>query len=144
MIHVRRPHLHVPIAAIPGALALPVALSGVAAAGIAVLGFLVTVGPLALLTEAPVAPSTHQITATVTKYLNEWQPLVDPLVTLEGHVQVKSSNVYGIEIEGERYYYRFRNSFSYDPVSRGQAKDHSTVAVLDQGTQWEVEVYRLR
>lgn len=89
------------------------------------------------------AVSPQHIETSVRQYLGEWQPLADPLVTLENGIQVKSSNVNGIEIEGVRYYYRPVRGFSADPVTRGQVKDYQVVLVLDAGTQWETEVYRV-
>lgn len=76
-------------------------------------------------------------------YIGEWQPLADPLVTLENGTQVKSSNVKGFEIDGVRYYYRLVHGFSADPVSRGQVKDYQVVVVINSGTEWETEIYRV-
>lgn len=70
-------------------------------------------------------------------------PLADPFVTLENGVEVKSSNFNGIEIEGNRYYYRPRWEFSGDPVSRGVTRNYRVVIVLNAGTDAETEVYQL-
>lgn len=69
--------------------------------------------------------------------------MTDPLITLENGAQVKSSNVNGMEIAGERYFYRPLHSFSADPVRRGQPDDYQLVLVMDAGTEFETEVYRL-
>lgn len=89
------------------------------------------------------ALSSTVVEEAVRSYLDEWHPLKDPLTTLGDGVQVKSSNFYGVQIEGERYYYRPRYQFSADPVSRGAARDYQVVIVLDADTGFETEIYRL-
>lgn len=91
-----------------------------------------------------VRPSEERIVAVVNQYLNEWQPLKDPLVTLENGAQAKSSNVKGVEIDGLTYYYRLVNAPSFDPMSLGVAGNYEVVAMMDPGTHWEVQVYRRR
>lgn len=86
----------------------------------------------------------ERITGAVRQSLLHWQPEVDPLVNLGGGGQVKSSNYYGVEIEGTRYYYRLPHHFSADPVARGEARDYVVVARLNTGTTWEVEIYCLK
>lgn len=120
------------------------ALAAVAAATLTFLGLLVNASPLSLLSETSLGPSLGEITETVRRYASEWNPLVDPLLTLDNGVQVKASNARGIEIDGATYYYRFIHTFSFDPLSRGQAAEVVPVATLDAGTQWEVQVYRLK
>lgn len=119
--------------AVLGALAgLAVATAGLLVNGAVVPGF-----------GAP-APSQAQVVASVSGYINQWQPAVDPLIELAGVGQVKTSNVEGVQVGGERYYYRMAGSASFDPVSRGHAERYRTIAVLDQGTDWEVEIYQLQ
>lgn len=84
-----------------------------------------------------------QIEAAARGYIGEWQPLSDPLITLENGTQVKSSNVNGFEIDGTRYYYRLVYGFSADPVSRGRVKNYQVVLVINPGTEWETEIYRV-
>lgn len=120
------------------------ALAAVAAATLTFLGLLVNASPLSLLTEPSLGASLSEITETVRRYTSEWSPLADPLLTLENGVQVKASNARGIEIDGVTYYYRFIHTFSFDPLSRGEAAEVVPVATLDAGTQWEVQVYRLK
>ncbi|MSQ09934.1 MAG: hypothetical protein EXR52_02885 [Dehalococcoidia bacterium] len=91
-----------------------------------------------------VAPSQAQVVASVSGYINQWQPSVDPLINLEGVGQVKTSNVEGVQVGSERYYYRMASSASFDPVSRGRAERYKTIAVLDEGTDWEVEIYQVQ
>lgn len=89
------------------------------------------------------ASNEEKAISTVVKYANQWDPKLDPLVTLSNGVEMKSSHVNGILIQGHRYYYRLRYGLNYDPVSRGDAVDYAVVAVLDRDTEWEVEIYRL-
>lgn len=88
-------------------------------------------------------PSTQRmVLAVVSRYVNDWDPILDPLITLENGLQAKSSNFDGINIRGERYYYRILNHPSFDPVARGELGEYVPVAVLDPGTDWETEIYR--
>jgi hypothetical protein len=84
------------------------------------------------------------VRAAVAARLTEWDPDTDPLINLSGGAQAKSSNVLGVEVDGTRYFYRSLHHASFDPLSRGQAGDYVTVAVLHPGTEWEVEIYRRR
>ena len=101
------------------------------------------VGPRGSITAAETpAIAQDRIVATLKGYLSDWQPLADALVPLPNGGQAKSSNVYGVEVDGARYYYRLKFGFSADPLSRGVVAAHEVVAVLQPGTQWETEVYR--
>lgn len=82
-----------------------------------------------------------QVATLVGTYMEQWDPEKDPLVELPNGMQAKSSNVYGVEFLGNRYFYRPRHHASYDPVSMGKAPKPIVVAVLYQGTEWETEVY---
>ena len=95
-----------------------------------------------ILRESTSAPTREQVEAAVRSHLYEWIPLMDPLMTLENGAQIKSSNVKGIEIAGQRYFYRPRYGFSADPITRGRASDYQLVLLMDPGTQYETEVYR--
>ncbi len=107
---------------------------------------------LALTAVAPVVhpevfvegPGPEQIEAAVRSYLYEWSPLNDPLMTLQSGVQVKSSNVNGVEVGGERYFYRPRQGFSADPITRGLSGDYHLTLVMDPATDFETDVYRLK
>ena len=89
------------------------------------------------------AVNPAHIETSIRSYAGDWQPARDPMVTLDNGMQVKSSNVNGVEIEGDRYYYRPIHGFSADPVSRGAVKDYQVVLVLEAGTEFETEVYRV-
>lgn len=141
---VLRASLHAPVHGLPHALQLPLAFALAAAGALSLFGVLVQIGPFTSLATSPVGPAPAQVSNVIIDYLNRWQPALDPLLTLSNGVQVKTSNYYGVEIEGVRYYYRLLNTYSADPLTRGDAKDYLSVAVLDPGTQWEVEVYRLK
>ena len=77
----------------------------------------------------------------VLRYLDEWDALRDPLVTLPNGAQAKASNVYGIEVGGVRYYYQLTRGSSFDPLRLGRLSGHKTVATIDAGTPWEVLIY---
>ncbi|MBI4499096.1 MAG: hypothetical protein HY689_14500 [Chloroflexi bacterium] len=85
-----------------------------------------------------------RVVARVISHINEWNPQADPLITLPGGVQAKASNVYGIDINGMRYFYQLTRGSSFDPLRVGTAEDYEVVAVVDAGTPWEVLIYRLR
>lgn len=90
------------------------------------------------------APSQAVLDA-ILRYVNEWQKEKDPLITLLNGAQVKSSNVYGVEIEGTKYFYRLSNSASFDPLSQGDELDkYEVITVIDSDTPWEVQIYRTR
>ncbi|GEM_PF-2407500 len=89
------------------------------------------------------ALTRQRVEAAVTGYLDAWDPLTDPLIILENGMQVKSSNIKGVEIDGRRYYYRTGFGFSGDPVSRGETVDYQIFMVLDAGSHFETEVYQL-
>lgn len=89
------------------------------------------------------SPTKAQIVSSVSTFINDWQPETDPLLTVPGVGQVKASNLQGVDVGGQRYYYRMVGAASFDPVSQGQASHYETVAVLDAGTEWEVQIYRL-
>ena len=83
------------------------------------------------------APVVYQ----VLRYLDEWDALRDPLVTLPNGAKAKASNVYGIEVGGVRYYYQLTRGNSFDPLRLGRLSGHKTVATIDAGTPWEVLIY---
>jgi len=77
----------------------------------------------------------------VLRYLDEWDTLRDPLVTLPNGAQAKASNVYGIEVGGVRYYYQLTRGSSFDPLRLGRLSGYKTIATIDVGTPWEVLIY---
>lgn len=89
------------------------------------------------------ALTRQRVETAVKGYLDTWDPRTDPLIILESGVQLKSSHVKGIEIDGKRYYYRTVFGYSGDPVSRGETRDYQIFMVLDAGTHFEAEVYQL-
>ena len=135
------PHPHT---GLPHLLHVPMALAAALAAMLTLVGLVASGNPLSLLIEPSLGPSLSEITAKVRTYASEWQPLLDPLITLDNGIQVKSSSMRGVEIDGVTYYYRLLHSFSYDPLSRGDVTEVVPVATLDPGTDWEVQVYRLK
>lgn len=90
------------------------------------------------------APS-QAVIDSVLRYANEWQKDKDPLITIPDGAEIKSSNLYGVEIEGMRYYYRLSNSASFDPLSQGDdPAKYEVITVIDPDTPWEVQIYRPR
>ena len=90
------------------------------------------------------ASAVARVVSVLRPYIDTWRPDEDPLVPVGSEVQVKRSNMSGIEVDGVRYYYRLMHSFNYDPKSRGGAGEYVPLTVLDAGTPWEVEIYRSR
>jgi hypothetical protein len=74
-------------------------------------------------------------------YVNNWDPERDPLVTFADGVQAKRSNVEGVVVNRERYFYQLTRESSFDPLRLGLVTAYTTVAVVDEGTQWEVLIY---
>ncbi len=89
------------------------------------------------------APDLTRIEASALDHVSQWQPLEDPLVTLPDGRQAKSSHVNGIEVDGVRYYYRIRYAPNADPATLGEVTRYQVVSVLEKGTQWETEIYRI-
>ncbi len=101
---------------------------------------LMAAGPLSFL--QPSTTSAGYVGSVVRQHAGQWEPAADPLVSV-GDVQVKSSNVYGVDIDNVRYYYHFTQTFSYDPLGRGEEHPYRLVMVLDPGGPFEAEVYRI-
>lgn len=114
--------------------------------GVALLSALCALVLFAAAAQAP-APDSGQagdvqvrsVLTRVGSYVNTHRA-DDPLVSLDG-VEAKSSNIYGIEVDGVRYYYRILRHASFDPLSRGTVAQSETIGVLHPGTEWEVAVY---
>ncbi len=138
MLHV--PRIHQPGHVLPHY--APALLGTTAAMLAAFVGLLSSTTPFTMFSD--IGQPTHQeVVNVLTQYIDQWEPSVDPLIAVGGVGDIKTSNVEGVMVNGHRYYYRFVNSFSYDPLSRGEAKDYCTVEVLDPGTQFEVQIYQL-
>lgn len=144
MIHFPRLHVGVPVVGWPPQLFSLLASAALVGTAGFFLGLPSRPAPLSLRTEGVSGPIQESVTDAVRRRITEWRPESDPLITLEGGMQVKSSNYSGLEIEGTRYYYRPLHHVSHDPVTRGVARDYVVVARLNPGTAWEVEIYRLR
>ncbi len=88
-------------------------------------------------------PAVETVITRIKSHVLESHPITDPLVTARDNLRVKVSNRDGVRIDGARYYYRLTQRTSFDPVSRGEARDPVVVTVLYPGTSWEVVIYRL-
>lgn len=142
MIHTHAPHAGARFTHIPRRGQRLAALAALLLGARLLVEVMVTAGPLHF-TAPTTEPSLERVTSVVRQHAGEWQPLTDPLVTVAEGVQVKSSNVYGVEIDNVRYYYHFTHGFSFDPVARGDVEKYSVVTVLNPGGPFETEVYRL-
>ncbi len=84
------------------------------------------------------------VQSQVISFADSWDTSKDPLVEIDRGLMVKRSNVEGVIVEGIRYYYSMTNAPSFDPASLGKAKDYEIVSTIDQGTPWELVIYRLQ
>ncbi len=89
-------------------------------------------------------PSLSRIEPYVMSFVNTWSTDRDPLVTVREGGEAKSSNVYGVEYEGVRYYYQLTRQASFDPLRTGEIGDYEKIGVVDAGTPWEVFIYRAK
>lgn len=80
----------------------------------------------------------------VMRFVNDWSPERDPLVTVRSGAHAKTSNVYGVEYQGTRYYYQLTRQASFDPLRLGSIRDYEVIALLDAGTPWEVMIYKAK
>jgi len=67
---------------------------------------------------ASVAPNSDPI-AVILSYADREQGLDDPLVQIDDQIWAKSSNVYGVAIGAQVFYYQLVGDTSFDPLSRG-------------------------
>ena len=68
----------------------------------------------------------------------------DPLVEIEPDVWVKSSNVSGVEVMGDTYYYTLLPHMSFEPVARGEAGlNRITIVYEDNETTHPIVIYQL-
>jgi hypothetical protein len=118
---------------------LPLALAMVSL-GAAALAVQVSLGQT--LVHQATGASAAAVEQHVLGYVNSWAPDRDPLVTMPNGAQAKSSNVYGVDYRGVRYYYQLTRQTSFDPLRLGTIRDYEVVAVVDAGTPWEVLIYR--
>lgn len=89
-------------------------------------------------------PTTADAVAVVQRYVTDEAAAVDPLIAVGPAGQAfKQSHVLGVPVGAYRYFYRLRFGANADPQSRGVAGAYQHIAVLYQGTPFELEVYRL-
>lgn len=131
----------VPVPARLAPLWIPLALAMVSLGAAALAAQLAIGQPLALGTGDAPATSVQQF---VMRFVNDWSPDRDPLVTVRNGAHAKTSNVYGVEFQGTRYYYQLTRQASFDPLRLGSIRDYEVVALVDAGTPWEVMIYRAK
>lgn len=143
MIHIPKFHAPIPFPWSPKRRTEAHKLSGVttAAVSVALLAGLVSLATSS--GQAPVTNNLAEVQNRVVTLANSWDPDLDPLVEVREGVVVKQSNISGVKVGSDRYYYRMPYSTNYDPVSRGIAKEYKVVSVVDAGTPWEIIIYRL-
>ena len=82
--------------------------------------------------------------AVVQRYVTDEATPVDPLIAVgSARQQFKQSHVLGIPVGAYRYFYRLRFGANADPLSRGVEGTYQHIVTLYEGTQFELEVYRL-
>lgn len=68
----------------------------------------------------------------------------DPLMEIEADIWVKTSNVEGIKIDGETYYYSLLPHMSFDPFARGKVSDSDIAIVYEEtATDYPVMIYQI-
>lgn len=86
----------------------------------------------------------EKIVDDVTSYVTQHRD-DDPLVEVEADVWVKTSNVKGIDIEGETYYYSLAPHMSYDPVSRGEMSvEDVDIVYWDDDPEVPLLIYKIK
>ena len=93
--------------------------------------------------KAQKALAQANVVDTVLSYVNSWRD-DDPIVSLPNGGQAKSSNAYGVELGGVRYFYQPIHHISFDPLRRGEATEYELVAVIAPGSSDEVIIYRIK
>jgi hypothetical protein len=69
----------------------------------------------------------------------------DPLIQLEPGVTVRSSNLRGLRLNGQVYYYYFEGLQNYDPLSRGKVTpDQVQVVLRDVSAGPPLVIYQVR
>ncbi len=74
----------------------------------------------------PVVDSAADPTSVILSYLDH-ERADDPLIQVGNHIWIKASNVNGVVIGGQTFYYRLSPDASFDPVSRGAADPRDLV-----------------
>lgn len=93
--------------------------------------------------ESPAGTDKEKVIAEMTSYVTQHRD-DDPLMEVEPGVWVKTSNVKGINIDGETYYYSLAPHMSYDPVSRGEMSEEDVnVVYWDDDPEVSLLIYKL-
>lgn len=74
----------------------------------------------------------EQTVREVLSYVSDMRP-DDSLVQVEEGVWVKKSNVHGVRIGSETFYYSLAPHMSYDPLSRGDVGEGEIRVVFSDG-----------
>ncbi|QZT34966.1 hypothetical protein HUR95_06930 [Caldalkalibacillus thermarum TA2.A1] len=68
----------------------------------------------------------------------------DPFIEAEPGVWVKQSNVEGIVVDGQRYYYSMIPHMSYDPLARGEVSMEDIDILYDEQGEFPVMIYTVK
>lgn len=96
----------------------------------------------------PVASASEldsdQVVDEVLSYV-ETQREDDPLMEVESGIWVKTSNVKGVKVNGDTYYYSLWPHMSFDPVARGEVtEDEVDVVYEDDDSDMPLVIYRMK
>ena len=86
-----------------------------------------------------IRPLTEAVRARVGGAIN------DPLIEVRPGMNVRESNLRGLQLDGQVYYYYIEGQRNYDPLSRGAVVDEQVEVLLrdDSGSQ-SLVIYRIR
>lgn len=68
----------------------------------------------------------------------------DPLIEVEQDIWIKRSNIEGIEIDEQTYFYTLFPHMSYDPVIRGEVASEDIEIVYERDGEIPVLIYKLK
>lgn len=83
--------------------------------------------------DSPVATNEYteeQVIEMVLSYVSKHQKN-DPLIEVEPHILVKRSNIEGIVINGQTYFYSLFPHASFDPVALGKVSENEITIIHD-------------
>lgn len=90
----------------------------------------------------------NRVETVIMGYVNGTTARPDPLVAVgdtHANTVAKSSNVHGVVVNGQRYFYSLQPHLSYDPLSRGAVKPQDTwiIAQMNASDGFNVLIYQI-
>lgn len=68
----------------------------------------------------------------------------DPLIQAAPGIEARASNLRGLRLNGQTYYYYFEGRDGYDPLSRGAiARENVELLLRDEGGSHPLVIYRI-